>query len=77
MKKLAKRLYKTVRGFRKCLWGIPGVSGLGRNPDTNSMELLFWDGGSTYICGTSLSINEANTILFFFGYIDKTTIIYT
>ena len=48
MKKLAKRLYKTVRGFRKCLWGIPSVSGLGHNPDTNSMELLFWDGGSTF-----------------------------
>ena len=45
-KKLAKRQYTTVRGFRKCLWGIPGVAGLARNPDTNSMVLLFWDGGS-------------------------------
>ena len=45
-KKLAKRQYTTVRGFRKCLWGIPGVSGLGRNPDRNSMELFFGDGGS-------------------------------
>ena len=47
-KKLAKRQYTTVRGFRKCLWGIPGAAGLARNPDTNSMVLLFWDGGSIY-----------------------------
>ena len=45
-KKQAKRQYTTVRGFRKCLWGIPGVAGLACNPDTNSMVLLFWDGGS-------------------------------
>ena len=47
-KKLANRQYMTVRGFRKCLWGIPGAAGLARNPDTNSMVLLFWDGGSIF-----------------------------
>ena len=46
-KKLAKRQYTTFKGFRKWLWGIPGVAGLARNPYTNSMVLLYWDGGSS------------------------------
>ena len=48
-KKLAKRQYTTVREFRKCLRGIPGVAGLARNPNTNSMVLLFWNGGSIIV----------------------------
>ena len=49
MKKPAKRLYRTVRGLRKCPWDIPAVADLAEHPNEKSMVVFLWDGGSTFL----------------------------
>ena len=48
MKKPAKRLYRTVRGLRKCPWDIPAVADLAEHPNEKSMVVFLWDGGSKF-----------------------------